>query len=449
MEPFSGNKAREPNEGTLLTARTSFMKFGQLLSVQQLIRGGKELPHLSLPLRIQVRAIIAIFTLLGVFFASWVSRLPIIKQELSVTTGQMGILLFCLAAGTVAGLTVARRIQSSLGTQRGLAWTILVASVLLVLLGAATTYGLFPLVCLLLILYGAALSSTDVLMNVEGARIERELKRTFLPLLHAFYSFGNVIGAALGWFVGTERISIFAHYVIIAVLALAVAGLAVPALGTPSDTVEPSKAVRSERKKPKQLFRDPSLLMIALLVMFTAFAEGAGNDWISLAAFEGHQQSHSDASLVYAAFVGAMMIGRLIGGPLVDLLGRTYALAGLTVIGMIGIVLFIYASDVPLLFVGAFLWGLGVSLGFPLGVSAAANHPTDSAQRVSLVSIFGYAAMLSGPPVLGILGHDWGLLMALWIPAVSLVIAMIFIPVISEKRRSREDVTREMLGDNT
>ena len=38
----------------------------------------------------------------------------------------------------------------------------------------------------------------DVAMNVSGAANERVLGRTVMPIYHAFFSFGTMLGAALG-----------------------------------------------------------------------------------------------------------------------------------------------------------------------------------------------------------------------------------------------------------
>ena len=59
---------------------------------------------------------------------------------------------------------------------------------------------------------------------------------------------------------------------------------------------------------------------------------------------------------------------------------------------------------------GALLWGLGAALGFPVGMSAAADDPSRAAVRVSVVSSIGYTAFLAGPPLIGLLAEDVGIL---------------------------------------
>jgi cyanate permease len=54
-------------------------------------------------------------------------------------------------------------------------------------------------------------------------------------------------------------------------------------------------------------------------------------------------------------------------------------------------------------------------MGFPLGMSAAAESGTDPAARVSVVASIGYFANLAGPPAIGVLAQSAGLLNALWL----------------------------------
>jgi cyanate permease len=70
------------------------------------------------------------------------------------------------------------------------------------------------------------------------------------------------------------------------------------------------------------------------------------------------------------------------------------------------------------------LWGLGASLGFPVGMSAGADDPARSAARVAVVSSIGYVAFLAGPPVVGLLADAVGLLEALTVVAVAAAVGM-------------------------
>ncbi|MFV0427265.1 MAG: MFS transporter, partial [Beutenbergiaceae bacterium] len=87
-----------------------------------------------------------------------------------------------------------------------------------------------------------------------------------------------------------------------------------------------------------------------------------------------------------------------------------------------GLLLFIYGHSLPVIFIGAAMWGLGTSLGFPLGMSAAGDDPRSAATRVAACATFGYIAFLAGPPLLGLASERIGLLNTLLI-IVGLIVA--------------------------
>jgi cyanate permease len=87
---------------------------------------------------------------------------------------------------------------------------------------------------------------------------------------------------------------------------------------------------------------------------------------------------------------------------------------------------------VPLAVAGVVLWGLGASLGFPVGMSAAADDPRTAAASVSAVATVGYAAFLIGPPLIGFVGDQIGVLNALWIVLGLIVVATVAIPAARE-----------------
>ena len=74
---------------------------------------------------------------------------------------------------------------------------------------------------------------------------------------------------------------------------------------------------------------------------------------------------------------------------------------------------------------GTVLWGLGCSLGFPTGMSAAADDPKFAAGRVSAVATIGYMAFLAGPALVGLLGDHVGVLRALTLTAALLGLGLV------------------------
>jgi fucose permease len=373
-------------------------------------------------------AIFVMFALSGLSIATWVSRLPAIRDGLGLTTGNVGVLIFGMSAGSILGLLLSAWILSALGPRRGMALSMLLVAVGLAIVGIGAGVLVSPVVVFVgLAIFGYGNGSVDVMMNVEGAAVEKELGKTVMPLMHALFSAGTVAGAGIGAAASALGIDVTAHAIgmsIVLAVGVLVAVRFVP-IRQDLDAVQPEdRAPLGERVREKLLvWTDPRLIFIGLIMLGMAFAEGSANDWLPIAVVDGHDQSNTTGAIVFGVFVGAMTVGRVAGGPLIDRFDRVSVLRISAVTGIVGLALFIFSPVFPLAIVGAVLWGLGCSLGFPVGMSAAADDPRHAAARVSAVAMIGYCAFLVGPPLIGLVADHVGILNALLIVFVLMIVA--------------------------
>ncbi|GEP47529.1 MFS transporter [Microbacterium saccharophilum] len=374
-------------------------------------------------------AIFAIFTASGLSIATWASRVPSIKADLGIENSDIGLLLLGMGIASILGLSAASVVIARFGTRRGMLGAMLVFAVGVALIGIGTN--LAPSVVIVVIglcLFGFGNGAVDVMMNVDGAAIEIQVGKTILPLFHAFFSFGTVIGAGFGALAAGIRLDVFTHTMIvaIAIVIVAVAAFAnVPpreAAGDPASGDAEKPALRARIALALSAWREPRTYALGVVMLGMAFAEGGANDWLALGVSEDHGGGAALGAAALTVFSVAMTVVRVLGGPLVDRFGRVAVLRVLAVAAGAGILLFILAPNLPLVFVGAALWGVGASLGFPLGMSAAADDPAKAASRVSAAATIGYVAFLCGPPVLGFISDHIGLLNTLFI-LVALVLA--------------------------
>ncbi|HEY2557085.1 MAG TPA: MFS transporter, partial [Diaminobutyricibacter sp.] len=115
-------------------------------------------------------------------------------------------------------------------------------------------------------------------------------------------------------------------------------------------------------------------------------------------------------ALVYSVFLTAMTACRLLGPRVLDRFGRVPVLRTAAALATVGLLLFIFVPVFWVNILAVVLWGAGASLGFPVGMSAAADDPAKAAARVSAVATIGYCAFLIGPPLIGFLGNQFGIL---------------------------------------
>jgi fucose permease len=368
-------------------------------------------------------ALFVIFAVCGLAMASWAARLPAISEILGASTLDIGVLIFGLSAGSIVGLLASSHVISRLGSSRTIQIAFLVGPVGFLVAGVGVGIASFGVVFTGLLVFGVAFSICDVSMNLQGAANERALGRTIMPIYHAFFSGGTMAGAGLGAVAEGAGFPVWLHILVVGVVMLVAAQLVVRFLHSehtghaPAGQGEPSRGTWRDRLA---IWRDPGTLLIGLIVLGMAFAEGSANDWLAVASVQGHGVDKTVGALVFGVFVTSMTVGRLVGVLLLDRFGRVPVLRASTVLAVIGLASFIFVPNPVVATIGVVLWGLGASLGFPVGMSAAADDPKTGVARVSTVATIGYFAFLIGPPVIGWIGEHAGILSGL-IPVLVLV----------------------------
>ena len=121
---------------------------------------------------------------------------------------------------------------------------------------------------------------------------------------------------------------------------------------------------------------------------------------------------------------------------LLDRFGRVPVLWSTMALAGGGVLLIVFGGNAFFVVLGIVLWGVGASLGFPVGMSAAADDPRRAAARVSVVSTIGYAAFLAGPPFVGFVADEVGTLNALLVVAFVLVPSALVVPAARERQPS-------------
>lgn len=379
----------------------------------------------------------AVFAINGLAMASWFARTPAIRDALEARTDQFGVLIMGMAAGSIAGLLASSHIIARIGSRTTILIALLSCIGALALLGiGSATLGSYAVAFIALVTFGAGTGITDVAMNVEGAGVEQEQGRSIMPWFHAAWSIGTIIGAAIAAGITALGVPLDVHLSVIAVVLAIGVLVAVRSLprhrvlpGLDDDGPGPERSTFAERMA---IWREPRTLVIGLIVLGMAFAEGSANDWLALAMVDGRGVDAATGALYFGLFASAMTAGRIGGVWVLDRFGRVPVLRGSALLAMAGIALLILIPHPIAAAVGVFAWGLGASLGFPVGMSAAADEPSKAAARVAAVATVGYFAFLVGPPVLGFLGEQFGLLNAFWVVLVLIGLAFVATPAARE-----------------
>jgi MFS family permease len=369
------------------------------------------------------RAVALTFAANGMAFGSWASRTPAVKSALHLRASGLGLLLVCISVGSLVALPLSGAVVQRVGTRRAVLASagLETSGLLLAALGLAT--GQVLVTGAGLVLTGLGVGTWDVAMNVEGADVERRLGRSIMSRFHAAWSLGSVAGAVLGAVSASAGVGVSAQLV-----ATAVAIAALAAIGVSRYLAHVPQAAATGDASPTsrlaQGWRDRRTLVIGLMVLAFAFMEGVANDWIALATVAGFGASQALGAVTFGCFVTAMTGGRVVGASLLDRWGRVAVLRTSALLAAVGLLLVVTAPWLPLVLGGGLLWGAGTALGFPTGISAAADDVPRAAIAVSVISSIGYTAFLAGPPLVGLLADAFGVRNALYVVLAAVALAL-------------------------
>ena len=376
-------------------------------------------------------AVFVVFFLNGFNFASWAARLPAIRDGLDFSPAQMGLLLLVGSVGSLVALPLSGMVVERLGARRTVLAFAVVNATGLVVASVGVALGEVLVVGVGLVLFGVGTGVWDASMNVEGAAVEQQVGRTVMPRYHAGFSFGTVAAAGVAAVAAGLQVPVVVHVPVVVALSVVGVVFAVRAFLPTAD--EPEVRHASEQPAPRgarsalAAWLEPRTLLIGLVVLAAALTEGAANDWVSLAVVDGFDVGDAVGAVAFAVFVTAMTAMRWFGTTLLDRYGRVAVLRLCAGLSLVGLLIFGLAGPLWLAIVGIVAWGAGAALGFPVGMSAAADDPLRAAARVSVVSTIGYSAFLAGPPLLGLLAQHVGYRHALLVIIVPIVLGLLVV----------------------
>lgn len=354
-------------------------------------------------------ALFVFFFLPGVALASWVTRTPAIRDALGASIADMGLVLFGVSVGSMTGILNSGWLVGRFGTRPIALLSMLVVMLALFVMAGGVVAASSLLVAFSLFLFGLGMGLSEIAINVDGADVERISGQHVLHTLHGCFSLGTVAGALLGMLATALDFPVSLHLVTIAIIA-------VPCLfyfvrDIPFGIGIEARAARGAAPidRGPAVWKDPRVILIGIVVLAMALAEGAANDWLPLLMVDEYGFSATSGSLVFLGFASAMTLGRFAGGWFLARFGRVAVIRGSAVIGAVGLCCVIFAHSPILAGAAVILWGLGASLGFPVAISAAGDSGPNPAARVRIVAMVGYVAFLVGPPLLGFVGEEFGL----------------------------------------
>ena len=351
-------------------------------------------------------AISLYFFFAGLIFSSWASRIPDVKDVFALNEAELGAVLFMLPLGALLALPVAGWVVHRLGSKRASVGSLLLYTVLLFLISKAHSVLSISIV---LFLFGIIGNFANIAMNTQGLSVQHMLGKPILSGLHAMWSLGAFLAAAITGWTMSVGYSMEMHF---GMIALAAAGV------TLFFSFSLIQDVAGELRQKVFALPNRGLLLMGVICFCVAMSEGAMADWSSLYYRQVVHELNKVSTVGYTAFALCMALGRFFGDRLLQALGYSSVLKLNGILVLIGMGLALAINSPVAVIIGFALVGLGVSSVIPIVymLSAKSKSMAPSA-AIAAVSSIGFLGFLFGPPIIGFIAQETGLRLALSIVA--------------------------------
>jgi MFS family permease len=350
-------------------------------------------------------AVTLVFFLVGCAAGSWAARLPAIKAHLHISAGVLGLALLGPAVGAVMAMTVVGAVLVKIKPRRIVSVMFVPYALALCVLSIVDSpWQLFAT----LVVWGAAVGTIDVAMNVEAAALQDLVGRRIMSRFHAAYSLGGLTGAGGGALAAATGLSVTVNFLIVGVSVLAVGVVASSAFSRTPVRPLATSASESPVRSPRRPKLSWSLVGLCTISFGCFLAEGAVNNWSAIYLHSSLKAGAGLAAVAYTAFSCAMAAGRLCGDHVAERFGPVRLVRFSAATAAIGLTIALVLGQVAAAMVGFVLLGLGMSFVVPLVFTASSllERPGPS---VATVNSFGYLGLLIGPALIGGLADAVGL----------------------------------------
>ncbi len=360
-------------------------------------------------------AVATLFLVNGAAVGSWVPHIPERAQALGLNPAQLGYILLAAGIGALCAMPVSGPLLRRFGSK-----TVAITTGLMfpALLSLAVLLPSIKLLVAVLFFTGLNAAGMDVAMNSHGVIVEALLRRRTISMFHAVFSVGCFAGAGIQSVLMArgvpDRILVPSFGAMLVLMVLAVAPFMFPKRVEDAHHAAEHQPAPADQKR----FRmpDPRLLTLGILCFSTMVSEGAMGDWSALLLRNVRHLVSGASGYGYTAFAAFMVLGRFTGDTVVGRLGELRALRLGGAVSAAGLLLLLLAHPLWLVLVGFALAGAGLANASPVLYRTAATVPGCApGEGLSTAVGVGYAGLLVGPPLLGLLAHAAGLPSIFWV----------------------------------
>jgi predicted MFS family arabinose efflux permease len=373
------------------------------------------------------------FLCLGLAMGTWGAHVPSAKLLYAIDEGTLASALITAGLAGIIGLSQAGRMVNQWGPPRA---ALITGGLLALCLVIVLLTSWLPLLFLTLAVFGFMACCFDIAINTMASELEHQSGRPLMSGFHGLFSLGGMCGAGLVAGLFWLEVPPLAQMALAAVWIALACGMAYGWTRVWASALHPEASER-----PRLVDHWRPLAAVGLLIGMGLLTEGAAYDWSVLFVRESLGASESLSVMAFAAFSGAMALGRFSGDWLRARLSSLILIrvsAATTLFGLGAVVL----TTSPVVgIVGYGIAGLGLANVVPILFAAAGRAKGPSpAHNIAVVSALGTAGFMLGPPLVGFMAEVSSL--RLGIASTLLGAALLLVLA----RRGLGELARERLG---
>jgi predicted MFS family arabinose efflux permease len=390
-------------------------------------------------------SLVAVFFIQGVLSITYIPRIPEIIEQIGVSFATWGLIIGLAGLGALVPLLITNRLVGRFGTMP----IVRISSVMLVFttmsLGFATN-GLIYFLFHAFMMF--SMSFFNISVNAQSVMLQKKVDRVILGKLHASWSIGAAISAALSGILASF-VPLQTHLIVVSLVVL----VAFEVFNR--NMLRPSEDGHSEERQGSKripFFKSPTQLWLLAFGLFAGiFPELVLMDWSAVFSKQVMLLNPTLGAIPYTAFTIAMIAGRLLIGRAT----KKYHISELSkwggIIGsitmLLGVVVappLVAVSPILALVVLSLFWavsGFGMAPMVPSFFGAAGHIAgLTTAQALSRMSLVNAMVVIVAKIFMGALAQGIGLVLAFIFPITMLFIAGLLSGRVARNSRRKEAV---------
>jgi MFS family permease len=336
-----------------------------------------------------------LFAVHGVVMGTFAARLPWVADHVGVGAGGLGVALLMPGIGAMLAMPLSARLTHRYDL-RALSRVLIMCFVAALLLPGWPAN--LPLLCAVLLVYGACAGVADVAMNAHAVVVEDGYGRSIMSGFHGWWSVGGLVGSGIAAGVARTDVDARIHFTIVSLVLLVVTLIA-------SRWFVPHRPEPTVDAPPAFVLPTRQLLPIGLVGLCAVFAEGAGLEWSAVYVRDVLDHPASTAAATVAVFSVSMAAARFAGDAVVRRLGPVTTVRLAALLATIGALAVVVGGHIAVVIGGFALVGTGIAVVVPLAFAAAGRVGDNPGRSLAAVAGIAYGSGLIAPGVIGGVAH--------------------------------------------